>query len=324
MRALKIIFVFLVGLSLVACSNDEPATSLEGKPPEYIVTSLDAPIDPVSSAEPVLTPANPSTSTMVEAKVDAEATLELFRETFRNAEGLYQTALEKFLKVFQGGGDQTSAVNILVAAIMEGIRAVAEDGTEIMRFGHVSWKFVEPVRDALHPPFDDSEMDSATVADVKGGGEEKIDKTIRQWMTSPGNLEAVWKLVSPILRRNRSLTMAIMEVEELFKKPYSALDPDFFELSICLGWHIEVARAPLGTGNSEKSEQDTLNKEVQCYTIFKKFHVALDYGNAKDPREERLTLNAQWVVEFLARRQKEGGDAYAQRFQSLALDYIKL
>lgn len=159
---------------------------------------------------------------------------------------------------------------------------------------------------------------------VVNEGRGKVRQAIVKWLTDDLNkrLDVIWTAVRPMLRQKYSLLNTLRGQEKLFKTTYTP--KGFAPLYECLQWHQTLIYAQGDTPPASPTPKDKEN----CNKIFKSFGVeGVDFGvKQEDTARDRGNIafdNVIWTVEFLKRREADGGQVFAQKFQHLASDYIK-
>lgn len=136
-------------------------------------------------------------------------------------------------------------------------------------------------------------------------------------------LDLVWTVIRPVLRQKYALLNTLRGHEKLFKTAYT--QKAYAPLYECMQWH-ETLIYPRG----DKPATTPNKKDTEgCNKTFKSFGVdGVQFGieNKEGVSEDHANIafdNAMWIVEFLKRREADGGEKFAQAFQRIALDYIK-
>lgn len=158
---------------------------------------------------------------------------------------------------------------------------------------------------------------------VVQGGHGKIRQAVIKWFTNDlKRLDAVWAVIRPMLRQKYTLLNTLRGHEKLFKTAYT--QKAYAPLYECMQWH-ETLIYP--RGDRPATTPDKKDTEG-CNKAFKSFGVdGVQFGvkNGDDSADHANIAfdNAIWTVEFLKRREADGGEKFAQGFQRFAMDYIK-
>lgn len=158
---------------------------------------------------------------------------------------------------------------------------------------------------------------SATFADVLSNevvqeGRGKIRAAIISWaVNEPKGLDITWGALRPVLRQQYALLKSLRGYEPLFKTAYTR--KGFEPLTECLSQYERW------TGPSSDTKPEPTDKEIKhCNDVYKKWGL-----KPFDDANSVIARNALWIVRFLARREGDGGEKFVQKFQKLALDFIK-
>lgn len=193
------------------------------------------------------------------------------------------------------------------------ISVLGVGGDEEIVLGQADGIFVDRVSLAILP------ATFATLADVLSNetvqaGRGKIRAAIISWaVNEPKGLDIVWGALRPVLRQQYAVLKALRGYEPLFKTTYTR--KSFEPIASCLEWY-ESSVISVSDARIEPAAKDI----KRCSDVFKKWGVKVMLGDGK---EVVVARNALWIVRFLARREGDGGEKFAQKFQKFALDFIK-
>lgn len=187
-----------------------------------------------------------------------------------------------------------------------------------MLFGNVAWVMSDSAQEAI-----ESSKASSAPGDKDMGPSYTavrdariiIKSAIVAWVTADlSRVSAVWTAVRPLFRQQYSLIKTMRKYEPFFKTQYSRTT--FEPITECLVWQEDF-----GGPDSDKKIRPEKADLKRCEAAFKKFGIKATFGDYESGI--LTTRNALWIARFLARRSADGGDKFAQKFQQLALDYIK-
>ncbi|MSU74516.1 hypothetical protein EXS57_01920 [Candidatus Kaiserbacteria bacterium] len=152
--------------------------------------------------------------------------------------------------------------------------------------------------------------------DVLMEGRAKVRSSIVGLMVDESKgLNFAWLAIRPALRQQYDLLRTLRGYELFFKTAYTR--KGFEPIEECLLWNQKFFDL-YSINRGEKPDDKDVKR---CTETFKKWGVKA--AMVADEKPYMQTRNALWIVQFLGRREADGGEKFAQRFQQFALDYIK-
>lgn len=180
-------------------------------------------------------------------------------------------------------------------------------------FGEIAPAVSRDLQDAIVSSQSKSDPDLFATAEPVGAVRATLKLAALEWLVAdPSRLTIVWQPIRPALRQKYTLLKTVRVHAALFKTPYSS--QAFAAVTECLEWHVHAQT------NSDRTPSLSEREIKSCNAEFKTFGID---ASVNDSGSVDLTRNALWIVRFLARRSADGGDAFARKFQELALDYSK-